>query len=155
MKFLDAAQHVKRMGQAFRAFAQVEEVLVLAGQAEKAMLAFADQKVELADEVALLVKRTEVLREEKKALKAACLTARVKAAADLKDLLHVGDLQLREQKSLIEDHKHAQSLHAAVQQEALEEKLDGLKLDIAAAENQRAVATEAARVARATIEGLG
>ncbi len=155
MKFLDAAQQVKRMGQAFRAFAQVEEVLLAAGQAEKATFAFVDQRTELRDEVDVLLARLEVLRGEKKALKAKSLTERVKAAADLRDLLHVGDLQLAEQKSLIDDHKHAAGLDAAVKQEELEEKLNGLRLEIQDAERYRDVAVEAARVARATIEGLG
>ncbi len=155
MKFLDAAQQVKRMGQVFRAFAQVEEVLLAAGQAEAAVERSLEKHAELTGESSILLERTAALRGEKKALKAESLTERVKAAKDLKDLLHVGDLQLREQKSLIDDHKHAAGLNAAVQQEALEEKLQGLRLEIQDAERYRDVAVEAARVARDMIKGLG
>ncbi len=155
MKFMEASQHAKRMGQAFRAFATVEEVCLTAAKAEGACGELERKRTELVDEVAILTARRVALFLEKKELKASSLTERVKAAADLKDLLHVGTLQLEEQKRVIDDLRHAAGLEAALVAEALEEKLNGLKLDIHAAEQQRAVATEAARVARDMIKGLG
>ncbi len=155
MKFSEAAQHAKRMGQTFRAFAKLEELCLTAARAEGACSELERARAELVDEVKVLMERTAALRGEKKALKAKSLAERVKAAADLKDLLHVGDLQLREQKALIDDHKHAAGLNAAVKQEELEEKLQGLRLEIRDAERYRDVAVEAARVARDMIKGLG
>ncbi len=154
MKFTEAAQHAKKMGQVFRAFAKLEEMCLTAGRAEGACAELERARGELADEVKVLTARAAKLRVEKKELKEANLMQRVKTSAEVEALINAGALQLSEQKRELEDQRREMNEDFYARRTKLEGQLNGLKYAVGEEEKRLHVATEAARVAREQIEGL-
>ncbi len=154
MKFTEAAQHAKRMGQTFRAFTKLEEMCLTAARAEGACAELTLAREELADEVKVLTARAAKLRREKKEIKEASLVERTKASANLQEMLNAGETQLAEQRreALAMAREVAEDLES--KRASLLGDLDGLKRAVGVEENALAVAKEAARVAREQIEGL-
>ncbi len=155
MKFTEAAQHAKKMGQTFRAFTKLEEMCLTAARAEGACAELTRARGELADEVKVLTARAAKLRAEKKDLKAANLTERVKTSAEVKALVDAGALQLSEQKREHAEVERKMNEDFQSKRGKFEETLNWLKNTIEAEEKRLQVATEAARVAREKIERLG
>ncbi len=155
MKFTEAAQHAKKMGQVFRAFAKLEEMCLTAARAEGACAELTRARDELSDEVKVLTARAAKLRAEKKELKDANLTERVKTSAEVKALVDAGNLQLSEQKREHAEVERKMNEDFQLKRGKFEETLNWLKNTIEAEEKRLQVATEAARVAREKIERLG
>ncbi len=155
MKFIEAAQHAKKMGQVFRAFAKLEEMCLAAGRAEGACVELIRAREELTDEVKVLTARAAKLRAEKKELKEANLTQRVKTSTEVGALINAGALQLEEQKREAQVMTREMTEDLESKKAALLGDLDGLKREIGVHEKYLRVAKEAARVAREQIEGLG
>ncbi len=155
MEFNEATSQAKHMLQVFRGFSKLEEVLTCAGRAEGVVAGLVTQRDELADEVKVLTARAAKLRGEKKELRTANLAERVKTSEEVKALVDAGALQLKEQREEASRFERAMNEDFQSKRVKLEGELNRLKHAVGEEEKRLHVATEAARVARAQIEGLG